>query len=242
MMGVLMMVNFMLTWSMAQPCRVEESDWYNIQEQCFAPIACILDIATWKWFVVFILVYKLSDAFLIALLQPFLIDGMGYSLGYVGSLVKVFGLLATIAGTLVAGVLWSRLKKKSLILGFGILQSAAVLLFVCISLVQHDGLTVLAVFIESFANGATTCFLLAMIMALCDKQFAATHMAFFTAISSIPRVIIGPLAGFVSAHYGWTNFFVVAWLLSIPGLLWVAYAASSQFSGVCHIQNPADGL
>lgn len=231
-MSMLMFLNFILVLFMVQPCRVEYKHCRNVKEQCLAPIECILHTPSWKWCLVFILLYKLSDAFLITLLQPFLIHGMGYKLGYVGWLVKVFGLIATIIGTLVAGVLWPRLEKKWLILGFGVLQSAAVLLFVYISLTHHDNLTILAIFMESFANGATTCFLLAVIMALCDIRFAATHMAVFTAASSIPRVVIGPLAGFISEHYGWTNFFTIAWVLSIPGLVWVAYAASNKFSGM----------
>src|SRR3546814_7327488 len=59
-----------------------------------------------------IVLYKLGDAFAGALSTTFLLRGAGFSVSEVGTINKVFGLAATIAGALAGGSIMSRLGRS----------------------------------------------------------------------------------------------------------------------------------
>jgi PAT family beta-lactamase induction signal transducer AmpG len=53
----------------------------------------------------------------------------------------------------------------------------------------------------------------------CSPNFSATQYALLSALSALPRVSMGAIAGQVVAVVGWANFFVVTFLSAIPGLI-----------------------
>jgi PAT family beta-lactamase induction signal transducer AmpG len=58
----------------------------------------------------------------------------------------------------------------------------------------------------------------AFVMAQCSVNFSATQYALLSALSSVPRVTMGAIAGQVVASIGWANFFVVTFATAMPGL------------------------
>ena len=75
-----------------------------------------------------------------------------------------------------------------------------------------------AVGVENLAWGMGTAAFIAYLMALCDHRYTAFQFALLSALDSISRVILGPPAGYVAQHWGWSAVFVVSALLGIPGL------------------------
>lgn len=58
------------------------------------------------WFILFFIVlYKLGDVFVMSLIIMFLICGVGFDVGEVGVVNKMFGLLVIIVGVLYGGIL-----------------------------------------------------------------------------------------------------------------------------------------
>jgi PAT family beta-lactamase induction signal transducer AmpG len=74
---------------------------------------------------VFIVLYKLGDAFAGSLLTPFLLKGMGFAQAEVGVVNKIIGIWLTIGGALVGGALMIKLGLYRSLLFFGILQLLA---------------------------------------------------------------------------------------------------------------------
>ena len=72
---------------------------------------------------------------------------------------------------------------------------------------------------DNLAGGMGAAAFTAFVMAQCNVNFSATQYALLSALASIPRVIIGPIAGFTVARVGWANFFVVTFLTAMPGLV-----------------------
>jgi PAT family beta-lactamase induction signal transducer AmpG len=60
--------------------------------------------------------------------------------------------------------------------------------------------------------------LVALIMALCDVRYSAFQFALLSALASVPRYLVGGPAGAVSEHAGWYVYFVVSFVIAMPGL------------------------
>ncbi|MDE1949033.1 MAG: MFS transporter, partial [Burkholderiales bacterium] len=194
-------------------------------------------------FLVFIVLYKLGDAFAGSLLTPFLLKAMAYGSAEVGVVNKVIGLWLTIAGTLLGGALMVRLGLWRALMAFGVLQMLSNLGFWWLAVhgkgtlpglvvpafdwgfvhlaapTPVDGGLLIAVAGENIASGMGTSAFVAFLMSLCNQRFTATQFALLSAFASVGRVWVGPVAGVLAETIGWPDFFVVATVLALPALL-----------------------
>jgi PAT family beta-lactamase induction signal transducer AmpG len=198
-------------------------------------------------FLAFIVLFKLPDAFAMALQTPFLLQAMHFSPAEVGVVNKVIGLWVTLGGAVLGGVLMLRLGLWRSLLLFGVLQAMGTLSFWWLATqgkgslpslmipafdlglvrlkqaTEVDGGLLLAVVAENLTSGMGTAAFLAFLMSLTQQRFTATQFAMLSAFASVGRVWVGPLAGVLASSIGWPSFFVVATLLAVPALalLWV---------------------
>lgn len=168
---------------------------------------------------VFVVLYKLGDAFAGTLTLAFLIQGLGFSTTDVGLIGKAFGLAATIGGALFGGILMYRLRLFGSLLAFGLLQALTNLGFVALAWLGPNYLgMVVAVGLENLAGGMGTAAFVALLMALCNARYTATQFALLSALSALGRVFVGPPAGELVYQLGWGPFFLLTFVLALPGL------------------------
>jgi PAT family beta-lactamase induction signal transducer AmpG len=202
-------------------------------------------------FLVFIVLYKLGDAFAGSLMTPFLLKAMAYGSAEVGVVNKVVGLWLTIAGALVGGALMIKLGLWRALLVFGVLQMASNLGFWWLAVVGRgvlpglvippfdwgfvqlaqqtpvDGGLLMVIAFENISGGMGTAAFVAFLMSLCNHRFTATQYALLSAFASVGRVWVGPLAGVLAESIGWPAFFVVSTIAAVPALamLWALRGA-----------------
>jgi PAT family beta-lactamase induction signal transducer AmpG len=191
---------------------------------------------------VFIVAYKLGDAFAGALLTPFLLKGMAFASAEVGVVNKVMGLWLSIAGALLGGALMLRLGLWRSLMLFGVLQMASNLGFWWLAVAGKgalpglvipafdwhvvqlaqptpvDGGLLLVIAIENLSGGMGTAAFLAFLMSLTTQRFTATQFAMLSAFASVGRVWVGPLAGVLAESIGWPAFFLVSTVIALPAL------------------------
>ena len=63
--------------------------------------------------------------------------------------------------------------------------------------------------------------LVALIMALCDVRYSAFQYALLSAIALLPRYSLGYPAGWIADHGGWYLYYVISFLVALPGLAMV---------------------
>lgn len=172
------------------------------------------------WVLLFIVFYKLGDAFAGAMSQVFLLRAVKMSLTEVGSMAKMLGFWGTIFGTTAGGLLVIKMGWFRSLLVFGILQAVSNLAYMPLMWLGPDYLVAgIAVFIENFCGGMGAAAFVGLIMSLCNIRFSAFQYALLSSLSAVGRVFIGPLAGFIANDYGWTAYFMASLVLSVPGLL-----------------------
>jgi MFS transporter, PAT family, beta-lactamase induction signal transducer AmpG len=167
----------------------------------------------------FLFLYKLGDNMATALATPFYID-MGYSLSEIGSVAKVAGLWASIAGGVLGGILMLKLSINRALWLFGFVQFFTILPFVWLSQAGHT-LTGLFVVVsgEYLGIGLGAIALTAFMARETSKAFTATQFALFTSFIAIPRTVANASTGFIVEAVGWTQFFIICTIAAIPGML-----------------------
>ncbi len=168
---------------------------------------------------VFILLYKIGDQMASQMTTPFYLD-LGYSKTEIGAVVKLFGFWATIAGSLVGGVLMLRLGLYRSLVVFGVLQAVSTLGFAWLTVTGPSNAWLAAVIaFENLTQGMGTAAYFAFMAVMTNRKFTATQYALFTSLIGIPRVFATAPTGYMVQFLGWAEFFIVCALVAIPGLL-----------------------
>jgi PAT family beta-lactamase induction signal transducer AmpG len=179
----------------------------------------------------FIIAYKMGDAFAFSLTNFFYLKTLGFSLKELAFVSKVFGTIATLVGSLIGGLLMTRLSLYRALMLFGWLQGLAILCFIImLKFPQNVSALTVTVFIEQFTSGLGTIAFLAYLMFLCDKRYTATQFAIFSALSAIGRIFVGPIAGLYVNAFGWIPFFIFSLVIAILGL-WLLFILKEKIHG-----------
>ena len=167
----------------------------------------------------FILLYKVGDNMAAALSTPFYLD-MGFSKTEIGTMVKLAGFWATLAGSFAGGVLMLKTGINRSLWLFGFLQMISTAGFAVLALAGHSIVLLAAVVgFENLSAGMGTAAFVAFMASITNKRFTATQYALLTSFMGVPRVVISAVTGFMAQSMGWFAFFVFCTLVAIPGML-----------------------
>ncbi len=170
----------------------------------------------------FIVFYKIGDALALSLMTNFLLHGLGFSLKEVGLVYKIISFVATILGALIGGTILLSCNIYRALLLFGLAQAFSNLMFVALALVGKNlYFMALAMFVENFCSGLSTAAFFAFLMSLCNHRYTAGQYALLSAIASLGRIFLGPVAALLVEHFGWVQLYVWSFVLSFPGLFFL---------------------
>ena len=177
-----------------------------------------------------IAIYRISDVVMGVMSNPFYVD-MGYSKDEVATISKVYGVIMTIAGAAIGGVLTVKFGiMRTLFLG-AVLSAATNLLFVWLAGRGHDvsGL-IFTISADNLSAGIASSAFIAYLSGLTNSAYSATQYALFSSVMLLlPKFIAGFSGQFVDA-YGYENFFITTALLGLPVLVLVWLAGQAKFA------------
>lgn len=210
----------------------------NIFETIAASFLDLLEREKVILILLFIVFYKIGDALALSLFTKFLLDGLGFSLTSIGLAYKIVSFFATVLGCFVGGVCLTRLTLYRALLIFGLAQAFSNLMFVALAVAgKQFFLMSLSIFVENFCSGLSTAALLAFMMSLCNHRFSASQFALLSAIASLGRVLIGPVAAMIVQNFGWIQFYILSFVICFPGLLLLIFLKDRV---LYHVQAAAD--
>lgn len=173
------------------------------------------------WLVLlFILVHKLGDTVANLSLRLLFAD-LGFSKDEIAAWDVGLGLVATLAGIFVGGIVYARLGMMRAVMISLILMAITNLGFAMLAWIGHSNLAMgLAVGFENFASGIGGVAVVAYLSWLCDLRFTATQFALLSAMASIlGRLVQGTTAGALIEMLGYVQFYLLTTLLALPGIL-----------------------
>jgi MFS transporter, PAT family, beta-lactamase induction signal transducer AmpG len=218
----IMLLFCLATWFAPEPADIEQPP-RSLRESVVTPLRELLANPGAAALLAVVLLFKIGDAFAMKLFTPFMLD-MGFSKTELALIVKALFTGGAIAGAILGGILMVRLGLLRSMLIFGVSQAVTNLLYCALALAGKSfPLMVVAVLIEHVAGAMGNIALVALIMALCDVRFSAFQYALLSSIALLPRYGLGYPAGWVADHGGWFIYYVVSFLVAMPGLaiVWI---------------------
>ncbi len=198
-----------------------------LQEALVAPFAEFLGRYRWQAVLILALigVYRISDVVMGIMANPFYVD-MGYSKEQVATVTKVFGVVMTLAGAFIGGVMSMRWGVMRVLMLGAILSASSNVLFAWLAQQSPTvlGLT-LVVSADNLAGGIASAAFIAYLSSLTNIRYSATQYALFSSMMLLaPKWLAGFSGRFVDA-FGYTDFFLATAALGVPVLLLVALAS-----------------
>ncbi|MGD8969764.1 MAG: AmpG family muropeptide MFS transporter [Desulfobacterales bacterium] len=191
----------------------------SLKEAAIEPLIEYFNRSSALWMLGFILLYKIGDAMATTMTTPFYLD-LGFSKSEIGAVVKLFGFWATIAGSVIGGVLMIRIGIYRSLWIFGFLQAASTGCFAVLARIGYS-LPWLAgvVTFENLSSGMGTAAFVAFMASITNKKFTATQYALLSSLMGVPRVMAAAPTGFLAKFLGWESFFIFCALIAVPGML-----------------------
>ncbi len=216
----------------------------RIEQTVITPFTDFMHRKGWLLILVFIATYKLGDAFLGNLTNPFLRE-IGFSKTQIANVVKLYGFAATIAGSFLGAWIVNRYGLVRPLLIGGFFHAVTNLMFLLQAKVGSDptliwflplgdsgwlistskGMLVLTlgITLENFTGGISSAILVVFISSLCNRQFTATQYALLSSLAVLGRTTLATSAGAIVANVGWEWFFIFSVLLALPSLILLYY-------------------
>jgi PAT family beta-lactamase induction signal transducer AmpG len=177
-----------------------------------------------------IAVYRISDVVMGIMANPFYVD-MGYTKDEVAAVTKIYGVIMTLVGAFVGGVLSMRLGVMRVLMLGAVLSAASNLLFAWLGSQGHDVTSLIFVIsADNLSSGIASAAFIAYLSSLTNLNYSATQYAIFSSVMLLaPKFLAGYSGRYVDA-FGYQNFFVATAMLGAPVLLlvWLASRVKRQ--------------
>ena len=169
--------------------------------------------------IVFMLLYRLPEAFLIKMCMPFLVatkemGGLELSTAEVGVVYGTIGILFLTIGGILGGLFASKLGLKKSLWTMAGCMTLPCLTFVYLAICQPENLvlTSIAIAIEQFGYGfGFTAYMLYM-MYFSEGELKTSHYSICTAFMAMSMLIPGMFAGYIQEALGYVDFF---WMVMV---------------------------
>jgi len=198
-----------------------------------AVVAPFIDFfSRYKWHAILILsliaCYRLSDVVMGVMANAFYVD-MGYSKEEVASISKIYGVIMTLIGAALGGVLINQFGIIKILFIGAVLSAVTNLLFSALSQIGYDLVWLtLVISADNLSAGIATSAFLAYLASLVNLAFTATQYAIFSSLMLLLPKFTGGFSGVWVEQMGYSQFFVMTALMGIPALVLIVLLARAE--------------
>jgi MFS transporter, PAT family, beta-lactamase induction signal transducer AmpG len=174
---------------------------------------------------IFVVLFKLTDALAGIMMPPFVIRELGFSLRDYAAIIKGVGLIALLLGGFAGGFVARAYPLATSLWIGGILQALANLAFSWQAVVGHSlAWLTFAITLENFTSAIGTVIFVAYLSALCRNPLhTAMQYALLTALSAFGRTYLSAPAGNIVTATGWVWFFAICAIAALPSFVLLAW-------------------
>jgi PAT family beta-lactamase induction signal transducer AmpG len=209
------------------------SEWFY--NAVISPFADFIGRYRWQALLILALIatYRISDVVLGVISNVFYVD-LGYSKAEVAAITKVYGVIMTLLGAGLGGLLMVRLGVMRILFIGGLLAAATNLLFALLAGLGHDvPMLTLVISIDNLSAGLATSAFVAYLSSLTNVSYSATQYALFSSVMLLLPKFLGGFSGVMVDGVGYATFFLITTLMGMPVLvlIWLAmrYVPSSGY-------------
>ena len=169
--------------------------------------------------------YRISDIVLGVISAVFYQD-LGYSKSEIAVVVKSFGLLMSLAGGFLGGLLAFRYGVLRILFVGAVLSAATNLLFMLLASIGYDMTWLyLVISADNLSAGIASAAFVAFLSSLTNVSFTAMQYAIFSSLMTLLPKLLGGYSGSMVDAMGYPRFFLFTAILGIPVLILILIAA-----------------
>lgn len=164
---------------------------------------------------IFMLLYRLPEAFLVKMMNPFLLDsmsegGLGLSTEAVGIVYGTVGVAALTVGGILGGIAASRWGLKKALWPMAMSLTLPCLSFVFLAAFQPENIWIIGscVALDQFGYGFGFTAYMLYLMYFSEGEYKTAHYSLCTAFMALSMMLPGMVAGYIQEAVGYTSFFI----------------------------------
>ncbi len=173
--------------------------------------------------------YRISDIVLGVISNVFYQD-MGFSKPEIAAAVKTYGVLIGIAGSVLGGIVATRVGVMRTLMWGALLSALTNLAFVALAMAGHDVAMMYAVVsADNLAAGFASAAFVAFLSSLTNVSFTAVQYAIFSSLMTLLPKTLGGYSGGMVEVWGYPYFFVLTTIIGLP-VLWLVHMAGKRLA------------
>ena len=154
--------------------------------------------------------------------NPFYVD-MGFSKSQIATVTKIYGVVMTLVGAALGGVLVSRFGTLRILMLGAVLAALTNLMF---ALMTQFGpnvqLLTVIISLDNLSAGIATAAFITYLSSLTNVAFSATQYALFSSIMMLFPKFLAGFSGVAVDAFGYAPFFIATAVIGIP-VLWLIW-------------------
>ena len=169
--------------------------------------------------IILILLYRASDLSMAPMAMPFYKD-IGFTLTEIAYVAKTFGVVMSIIGVIVGGILWKKLGGiRSLFFGSIMIASTTLMFFLMSIYEKNMDLFIATIALDNFTSGFAGTLMIAYLSSLTNKAYAGLQYAALFGLLLIPGKILAGFSGLFQQAFGYSGLFLASAAIGIPAIL-----------------------
>jgi PAT family beta-lactamase induction signal transducer AmpG len=165
-----------------------------------------------------VFLYRLGEFAVYKMIKPYWVD-RGYSAAEIGTITSVIGVLVSVAGVWIGGVIVAKIGLYRGLVYLGIAQIVSNIGYALVATFEAGRWAIYAAAVaENLGYGMGVAAFLAFLMAICDRDHAATEYALLTAVFGLTGTLMGMASGYIAQYAGYPVYFWLTVFLGIPVL------------------------
>lgn len=169
--------------------------------------------------------YRISDIVLGVISNVFYQD-LGFTKVEIATVVKSFGLLMTIVGGFLGGLLAVRFGVMRILFLGAVLSALTNLLFMMLASMGHDlPMLYLVISADNLSAGLASAAFIAFLSSLTNISFTAVQYAIFSSLMTLLPKVLGGYSGTMVGVMGYQQFFLMTAVIGLPVLVLIAWAS-----------------
>ena len=165
-----------------------------------------------------VFLYRLGEFAIVTMIKPYWVD-RGYSPAEIGTITSVVGVVVSVIGVILGGWFVGRFGLYAGLLWLGVAQTMSNLGYAVVATIAAGRWAIYAAaVVENLGYGVGIAAFLAFLMAICDRERAATEYALLSAAFGLTGTVTGAVSGYIAQYAGYTVYFWLTVLLGIPVL------------------------